>query len=395
MKIAILSPSIYMSPTRYGDMIFAPRDLSIALVDGLVDRGHDVFFFTTPDVPTKAKLISGDLDLLDHDYIKSMLGETKSERLHWGYFSTMKHDYEMDLTTKCYKQAVSEKFDIVHSYHERLAHFLDDLTGVPTVYTLHDPLPDKKINLIYWLLNKFARHNYVSITNSFRRSDILDLNFVDTVYHGIDVSSYTYSEVPGKYLAFMARLIPQKGADDAIKAAKETQMQLKIATSQLPVNISNDQYYASTIAPLLTQAEVTFTGFMDRQQKSDYLSQAKAFLFPIKWEEPFGMVMIEAMACGTPVIAYNRGSVSEIVRDGVTGFIVNEDLSHLGNLSNLSNLKIKQTGVAGLVEAVKRIGEIDRAACRRHVEENFTVEKMVSGYEAVYRKWWGDRGPNG
>ena len=123
---------------------------------------------------------------------------------------------------------------------------------------------------------------------------------------------------------------------------------------------------------------------MESSDLAKFYQNACAFLFPIHWEEPFGLVMIEAMACGTPVIAYNRGSVSEIVRDGVTGFIIEEE--DRGNQGNRGNWVIKKTGIEGLVEAIKRIGEIDRASCRRHVEENFTMEKMVEGYEKVYKK---------
>lgn len=383
MKIALLSPSIYMSPTKYGDMIFAPRDLSIALADGLVDRGHDVYFFTSSDVKTKAKLIPGDQKLISVDYVTGSLQGQESDRLQWGYSSVLKHNYESDLTMRCYKMARENNFDVIHSYHERLAHFWNEFTSFPTVYTLHDPLPTHKDTLFYWLLERFFKQNYVSISNRYKEFDQIGLNFVDTVYHGIHANAYAYSSKEGSYLAFIGRLIAQKGVEDAIDAAKRVHLKLHIATSVLPQSKNDDNYYDEKLAGLITPELVHVITFLSNDSKSEFLSNAKALLFPVKWEEPFGMVMIEAMACGTPVIAYNRGSVSEIVRDGVTGFIVdpdNEDRPGKGTWV------IKKQGVEGLVEAVKRIGEIDRKMCRKHVEENFTVEKMVEGYEAVYRK---------
>src|SRR3989344_6124531 len=159
MRIGLLTPSVYMSLKKYQDMIFAPRDLARILVDGLVKRGHDVYFFTTSDTKTNANIIAGDEDMILEDYIEE-------------------------------KMAVNGKLDIIHSYHDTLAHYFNDLTGFPTIYPLHDPLPVKKTSINFWLLNKYFHHNYVSISNSFRRSENLRLNFIDTVYHGIDIAKY-------------------------------------------------------------------------------------------------------------------------------------------------------------------------------------------------------------
>lgn len=371
-----------MSPARYGDMIFAPRGLSISLADGLVDRGHDVYFFTTSDIKTKAKLISGDQKLITIDYIKGSLKGQDSDRLKWGYSSVLKHNYESDLTMRCYKMALENNFDIVHSYHERLAHFWNEFTSFPTVYTLHDPLPTNRDTLLYWLLERFSKHNYISISNSYKNFDRIGLNFVDTVYHGINANLHKYSFNEGSYLAFIGRFIVQKGVEDAIETAKRVNLKLNIATSVLPQNINDDKYYDERLTSLITTELVNIIKFLSNDSKSEFLLNAKALLFPIKWEEPFGMVMIEAMACGTPVIAYNRGSVPEIVKDGATGFIIDPDNE---NRPGKGSWIIKKQGVEGLVEAVKRIGEIDRRNCRKHVEEYFTVEKMADGYEKVYQ----------
>ncbi|MBI4079159.1 MAG: glycosyltransferase family 4 protein [Candidatus Levybacteria bacterium] len=380
MKIGLLSPSIYMSPKRYGDMIFAPRDLSMALADGLVEKGHEVYFFTTPDIQTKAHIIGGDTYLLEKDFVEEKLVSHSGDRLKWASFYTTKRNYEMDLTERCYKMAREGKLDIIHSYHDTLAHFLQDLTGFPTVYTLHDPLPKNTKSLTYWLLNKFSHQNYVSISNAFRYHEALKLNFISTVYHGIASQKYTPSFSEGSFLGFIGRMAPEKGIEFAIDAAKAVGMSIRVATSTQTENI-NSAYYEQNIKKRLDPSFVLLTGFMNDIGRNKFLSQATCLLFPIQWEEPFGMVLIEAMASGTPVVAFARGSVPEIVVDGKTGFLINpSDIDIRGKWI------VQKTGIDGLIEAIRRIGEIDRKACRKHVEENFTIEKMVAGYEEVYKK---------
>jgi glycosyltransferase involved in cell wall biosynthesis len=388
MKIGLLLPSIYSSPTKYPDMIFAPRDLAIDLVDGLVDRGHEVWFFTAPDVQTKAKLIPGNSELLFKEFIVAKLKSDDTQRLKWASFFSVKQNYEIDLTEKCYKMARDEHFDIIHSYHDFVAHFFDDLSGIPTVYTLHDPLPTEEKDVNYWFMQKFAHQKYISISNAYRNVGIVKPNFIETIYHGINLAEYPFSERPEDMLIAMGRMVPNKGINQAIDASRMTHTSLEIATSDMDVNM-HLPFYTDVIAPKLTEnLRVTLTGFLRGENKAKHLGNAKAFLFPIQWEEPFGMVMIEAMACGTPVIAYNRGSVSEIVVDGVTGFIIEDDESESSKLAGHTegNWVIKKRGIEGLVEAIGRIGEIDRGACRRHVEEHFTTEKMVENHEKVYQR---------
>lgn len=367
MKIGLLAPSIYMSPTHFGDMIFAPRDLAVSLADGLVARGHEVFFFTAPDVPTTATIIAGDARLFSDEYKEAKLNSrTSQERAKWASFYNRKRDYEMDLTAQCFAMALKGKLDIIHSYHDGLAHFWEEATGAKVVYTLHDPLPQDEKSLDFWLLSKFSSHRYVSISNAFRRHGSLVINFVDTVYHGIPSSAFEFNKTPRDYMLFMGRMVPEKGLSDAIAAAIATNTRLKIG-APLPHPGEATEYFTREIEPFLAHPLIDEPGMVGEGARDILYKHAQALLFPIQWDEPFGMVMIEAMACGTPVIAYDRGSVSEIVRDGVTGFVVDPD-----------------KGIDGLVAAIKRIGEIDRVACRKHVEENFSVEKMVAGYEKVY-----------
>lgn len=382
MRIGILAPSIYMSTTKYADMIFAPRELAVFLANGLVKRGHEVYLFTSPDIKTNATIVPGDEKLIKDSYVEEKMSNQASERFKWASFYNLKRNYEIDLTQRCYNMALKGKLDIIHSYHDTLAHFFDELTGFPTVYTLHDPLPQNKNSLYYWLLEKYSRQNYVSISDSFRKHPSLSLNFTQTVYHGIDLDNYKPSLNKGAYIAFMGRMAPEKGLESAIAVAKNVKISLKIATSKTTAN-ENTPYYRDVIAPVINNSLISFTGFLTKEAKCEFLSNAAGFIFPITWEEPFGMVMIEAMACGVPVIAYNRGSVSEIVRDGLTGFIIDPDND---DRPGKGTWVIKKKGIEGLIEAVKRIGEIDRKNCQKQVEEKFTIEKMVKGYEEVYKK---------
>lgn len=379
MRIGILLPTVFASK-RFGDgRIFAPGDLAIRLADGLVDKGHEVYLYTSKDCVTKAKVVAGDAHLTDRDlsYFQFRYREEAEQK-----FSTaeiIKRDFEYGLTLQAYQDALDDKLDIIHSYHDFGAHYFNELTMVPTIYTLHDPVPQTDDTIEYQRFNRFKDHLYVSISDSQRRG-ILPMNFVSTVYHGIDLSTYDFSPTSTDSLIHFGRVMADKGSDIAIQVAKMVGMPLQLATSMVRANRSQS-FFDEKIAPFIDGTIVKAVGFLQAKEKSAYIGSGKAFLFPLQWEEPFGMVLIESMACGTPVIAYNRGSVSEIVRDGVTGFIIDPDD---GDRPNKGSWVIKKQGIEGLVEAIKRIGEIDRAACRKLVEEKFSVDQMVSGYERVY-----------
>jgi glycosyltransferase involved in cell wall biosynthesis len=184
-----------------------------------------------------------------------------------------------------------------------------------------------------------------------------------TVYHGVPTEHYAFSPVDRGYLAFLGRLSPEKQPDLAIEIARRAGLPLKIAAKIDPID---REYFERTVAPLLDDPLVEFVGEIGEADKSAFLGGARALLFPIDWPEPFGLVMIEAMACGTPVIARPCGSVPEVVVDGRTGFLAST--------------------LIDMVEGVKRLHEIDRAECRREVESRFSVERMTQDYETVYRR---------
>jgi len=370
MKIGILTPSIYMYQKRYSGRIFAPGMLARHLVSGLTRRGHDVTWFTAPG-ETSGHIVPGDRKLLEND-LQIRIFQDISARDKISLYGTKMY-YEMDLLTRAYAAAKKDHLDVLHHFHSFgfLAHFFEEITGVPTLYTLHDPMPTDDM-LERWLFDRFPTHRYVSISNSQRGQ--MGKYFYDTVYNGIDISLFPFDALGGERLIAAGRMVPDKGHDVTIAVAKRVGLPLAIA-SWVPATIQKSTYYKEKIEPLIDGKDIQIYSMMEGNELARFYQKARAFVFPIQWEEPFGMVMIEAMACGTPVVAYNRGSVAEIVKDGVTGFIVDE-----------------KRGVEGLVEAVRRIGEIDRAACRRHVEEHFTVEKMVEGYERAYKKILASKG---
>ncbi|MEK7587707.1 MAG: glycosyltransferase family 4 protein [Patescibacteria group bacterium] len=389
MKIGLLLPSALMYEPLSDGKIFAPKELFLDLADGLVARGHEVRVYSSSDTKTRATLVAGD-DML-------ALGEPPAMKMRYVGVETKRllarrdarWEYELDLTSRAYADARAGRLEIIHSFLEFSAHYFESASGTTTVYTLHDGLPQKN-SLDAWRLRRFPHDAYVAISENQARNLGGLIDIAGVVYHGLHASRYEPNFQSGDYLLFIGRYMPEKGLEDALRVGMATGTLTVLAGSKEYQELA---YFREKIAPLLSHPLVKQVGFLKGRRKAGLLAGAKALLFPIHWEEPFGLVMIEAMACGTPVIAYNRGSVSEIVRDGVTGFIVEPEPSpDHPNLPDHPDFVIKKRGIEGLVEAVRRIGEIDRAACRRHVEENFTVDKMVEGYERVYQKVLASKG---
>lgn len=378
MKVALyISPAHTVPPET--NSILAPWWLVADIADGLVDRGHDVTLFGARGSQTKAKLVSLDIEAFDPKQ-KDM---TQQEYQRYATFM------EQRLAAEMYKEAARGRFDIIGNHLVLKTLPFTRFTDTPTVYTLHDPLAPDKVGL-YRQYRDVPSIHYVSISDAQRAG--ADLPFAGTVYNGLRLRDYTFSKMGQGYLLAVGRIRKEKGFTDAITVAKQLEVTLVISGEYFPQYPDIAAYWESQVKPHIDGERVIYRGPMPRSDVIDLYKKATALLFPIHWEEPFGLVMIEAMACGTPVVAYNRGSVSEIVKDGLTGFIVDppeeyEKTQDSGRKTqDVGRWIIKKRGIEGLVEAVKRIGEIDRAACRAHVEENFTVEKMVAGYEKAYQK---------
>lgn len=382
MKIGMLLPSVYMG-SKYKNKIFAPKELFLNLANGLVDKGHEVYVYASPETKTKAHLVFGKESLILRDFTSPKYrGLDRLSKLRNAHTAT-KTEYEIDLSVKAYLHAKEKKLDIMHSYLDFVAHYINRIVHIPTVYTIHDPRPLRE-HLEYWRLKNFNQDNYIFISESQLNKFNGMVHSVGVVYHGVDMNKFNFDKKGGDYIAFLGRYIKEKGVAEAIYAAKKTGKTLKVVGDSayriLP-------YYQKNILPYLEKGVIEDKSFGE-SDRDEFLRDARVLLFPILWDEPFGMVMIEAMSSGTPVIAFNRGSVSEIIKDGITGFIIDPD-----NENKTNNWIIKKAGKEGLVEAINRIYSMSeeeymkmRALARKHVEDNFTVEKMVDGYEAVYNK---------
>jgi len=252
----------------------------------------------------------------------------------------------------------ADEFDVLHFHMDYWPFSMFSRQRTPFVTTLHGRLDLPELQPVF---NAFPHVPVVSISNSQRRP-LPQANYVRTVLHGLPRNLLTPQPVKQDYLAFLGRIAPEKGPDRAIRIARKCGMKLKIAAK---VDVVDKVYFDSVIRPLLDTGDVEMIGEISDAAKPEFLSGAAGLLMPIDWPEPFGLVMIEAMACGTPVIAFNRGSVPEIVEDGLTGFIVEDEM--------------------GAVAAVNRLHTLDRKRVRAEFDQRFTARRMAEDYLSVYR----------
>ena len=352
LKIALLVlPWMALPPEKYA----GTERIVYALTEGLVKKGHDVTLFSVGETKTSAHL----------EYIfKKPLG------LQSDVYTKIKTSfYPLMHVANCFEQ--HKKFDIIHSHAQFLGLPFAAITSTASLHTFHIDLKDLQEDEGA-LVKRYGHLSFTSLSNSQR---IEGVNYLGTVYNGVDTNKYTPSEKPKRnYILWVGRITSKKGTIDAIKTAKLLNMPLILAG-----RVTEESYFEEVIKKEIDGKQIRYIGNVSTTELASLYREALCVMDPIHWEEPFGLVMAEAMACGTPVTAYNRGSVSEILRDGLTGFIIEPEDS-IGE----SKWTVKKKGIDGLVEGVKRIGEIDRKACRKHVEENFTDEKMVDSYEKIY-----------
>lgn len=344
MRIAMIAPlTEAIPPQTYGG---TERVVSV-LTEEMVRRGHHVTLFASGDSRTDAALVACcprglRLDPSVHDVVS----------------------YTVTQLDHVYRRAAD--FDCIHNHVGYMAFPVAARSATPTVTTAHGrfDLPE-----VQRLCRFFPDQPRVAISDA-QRASSLDANWLATVYNGIPCDDYHFRAAPGDYLVFLGRISPEKRPDRAIEIARDAGMRLVIAAKVDPVDAA---YYEQAIVPMIRASPlVEFIGEVNEREKDALLGGAYAYLFPIDWPEPFGLTMVEAMATGTPVIAYRAGSVPEVVVDGVTGFVC--DTLH------------------DMIEAVARIPTIDRRACRAHVESHFSAEVMADGYERVYRMLAGDAG---
>jgi len=336
VRIAQVAP-LYESvpPQMYGG---TERVVSY-LTEELVRQGHDVTLFASGDSVTGATLVPASPTAL---------------RLSTAVVDPIAHHVAMieDVFNR------SADFDIIHFHLDYLHYPLARRLPIPSVTTQHGRLDISDLQPLY---QRFGDLPVVSISDS-QREPLPDINWQGTVYHGLPERQYTLRSQAGQYLAFLGRISPEKGVDRAIEIASRAGIPLKIAAK---VDRADQEYFDSIVRPLLDNSLIEFIGEIGYPDKDEFLGNALALLFPINWPEPFGLVMIEAMACGTPVVAYNRGSVPEIIDEGVSGFIVEDEIS--------------------AVAAVGRLAQVNRGAVRKQFETRFTARRMALDYLAAYR----------
>ncbi len=336
MKIAQVAPLIEAVPPK----LYGGTERVVAyLTDALVELGHEVTLFASGDSGTKAELApiwprALRLDPNVHDYFAPLFMqlETVSRR--------------------------ANEFDVIHCHLDYFAYPMLRLLGIPSVTTLHGRLDLPELPHLYKM---FADTPVVSISDS-QRVPLPEANYVATIHHGLP-QNLLQKGPGGKYLAFLGRISPEKAPDAAIRIAARAGMPLKIAAK---VDKVDQEYFKTKIEPLLAGADVEFIGEIGEHQKSEFLGNATALLFPIAWREPFGLVMIEAMACGTPVIAFNNGSVPEVLENGLTGFIVeSEDEA---------------------VTALRSVPDMNRDRIRAEFDKRFTAQHMAQNYLKLYSR---------
>ena len=332
MKIAMLSPIAWRTPP----LGYGPWEQVVSLLtEGLAVRGIDVTLFATADSVTKAKLHA---------------------------IAPMPYEEDKNLDPKVWECLhISElferagDFDLIHNHFDFLPLTYSGLTDTPVLTTIHG-FSSPKILPVYRKYNQTTY--YVSISNADRSPE---LAYIDTIYHGIDLENFAFQATPEDYLLFFGRIHHDKGAAEAIQIARQTGMKLILAGV-----IQDIDYYKSVVEPHLDGVRVRYAGVAGPEMRNKLLGGARALLHPINFNEPFGLSVVDAGACGTPVVAYNRGSMPEIIENGANGFLVGD--------------------VNSAVEAVGSLDAISRRNCRKIVQDRFSRARMVDNYISVYHK---------
>ena len=337
MKIGLLAPiEESVPPKKYG----GTERIVYNLVEELVELGHQVDLYATSNSVTSANLIP-----ISDQPTRSLL--TQNPRLWF--------DKQIQATYLLIEKLNGSKYDIIHSHIDEPFTLITDKINNPLVTTIHNPVPD-------FLKIAYKTNKFISISNSQRKLSP-KLDYVSTVYNGINIDKYKFNANPKNYLIFLGRVSPDKGIVQAIEIANKTRNKLFIIAK---VDSEDKNYYRDVVRPLINNSRITYIGEVNDKKKIDILKYAKALISPIQWDEPFGLVNIEAMACGVPVLSINRGSLPEIFRDAKVGYLEN-------------NYK-------ELIVRVSQINKINRLDCRNHVEKYFSSKVMAKNYLKAYKK---------
>ena len=347
LKIAQIAPLWFpIPPKKYGGI----ERVAAQLCNGLVERGHDVTLFAAPGSKTKAKLVSV--------FPKPLIA---------GGVSWSDPFWNLRNLAKAYEMADNGKFDIIHSHLDIWTLFFQNLTNAPTVHTMHNSLlkTGAEVNRDFRLKlfnEERLKTNLVFISQSAKNQSVIKFKTNEVIYNGIDLQKYKFNAKGGEHFIWVSRIDDYKGVENAIAAAEKIKVKLILAGR---LDKSQVGYFNAKIKPHLNK-NIRYVGELTEDQLSVFYGKAKAFIYPIEWEEPFGLVVAESMACGTPVIAYKRGSMPELIENGKSGFVVKD--------------------FGGLLNAMENVDKIDRREVRKRVEEHFSKEIMIKKYEDFYYK---------
>lgn len=361
MRIAMMVRAFLETPVP-GNIAYSPAFVAKNVAEGLQRRGHAVTFFG----PEGTKL---DVEAVQTCSLHSV-AKTQAELDDFVGSSELFQNYRPALydtyvAKKILERAADGEFDCVMFHHfESVLPIASLFPKVPVVMVIHDSIDKPRREALE--LHNAPNLHYISISHSQRR-DAPDLNYAATVHNGVDTEVFAPDGEPEGYLMISGRITPDKGVKEAVQMAMQSNRRLLISGSLSKVDY---WYFEEHIKPFLSN-KILFLGMIDRVQLAKYYQNAAGLLMPIQWQEPFGLAMIEAGACGTPVIAFNRGSVPEIIKHGKTGFIVNNS--------------------AEMIMAIEKLPSIKRKDCRDHIVVNFSMEKMITGYESALRNIVGDQ----
>lgn len=340
------------------DKIFAPGIIFTAIAQGLKQRGHEVTLYTPADSVVPGVKINS-FGIKTAHYHAKELGEDGFRYHHT--------QHTLYLASKAFLDYSSGKYDLMLSDTFPIISYFSEFVSGPIV-CIHHGVASKEHDLKYDIdrirqKRYYDRIKFVAITNKQRQMGKEFFNYIETIHHGLDLKQFKFSPSPSKDLLFLGRINPRKGTDIAIDVTLETGRKLEIWGDH-----QNDDYWKQKVEPKINNDNIRYRGHCEYNRVGEVYGQSKALLVPISWDEPFGLVVIESMACGTPVIAFGRGSIPELIVDGVTGFVIEP-----GNKK-------------AFVEAVKKIDQIDRKKCREHVEKFFSFERMVDDYGKLFLK---------
>lgn len=384
LKIGVVVPHIFMHRDILPSVIFSPGTLAIDLVNGLHRTGHDVTLLSPGPIDVECNNLTADLSLFEHEL--SVRGDSYLDLLkkHPFTFVTLARQVQAEIIAKAYAMANNGEFDIVHIYtnEEDIALPFAELCRRPVVFTHHDPF-----NFLIKHKNVFPKYkhlNWISISQAQRQGMPQDTNWAGNVYHGVDKERFAPVTAPSRdYFAYFGRIIEQKGVHLAIAAVNEynkaysTPIPLKIAGKHYAEH-AKDTYWTTKIQPYLAE-QIEYVGFIgDEAGKREFLGNARALIVPSLFDEPFGMVAIEALACGTPIIALDSGALPEIIENGKTGYIIPKQYS-------LPKALDEPPIIAAIVDALSSISDIKPTHCRTSFIHRFTTSEMTKQYQMIYQ----------